>query len=533
MKPDCQELYLNGKLGDLPFYGVYCPIKNTNLSVTELLRLRQHYADGVLNEHFMAMYFMERVCDALTSHNFDEVDAAVTRDFIENSFLKRLRRCGWKGEDYLAPNASIIACLQFMAKICEGLYADVLAYLKQISPDRIPEYQGPLCGYLDFIHPVLRDLRRLPFMPKGPIFLLIDDADNLNRTQTVIINSWVATRTSNDVSLKISTQLGYKTYKTISGQYIDRTHDYTEVYIDTIYTTNHSKYQERVRDIIEKRLNSAGIHVDVDKFFPPDEAQEAAIRALEAQFIAQHPTEGRGTRPRDDALRYARPTYIANLKGISKSGSTYSYAGFNQLVHLSSGLIRYFLEPAALMFSQQASDVSPEPVTYIKPHIQDATVKKEANSLLFEEMDKLLTEEASEDETYVRVNKLANLIHNLGGLFHLRLVSQAAERRVFSIALTDPPDEEISAVLALGVRQGYLQRTSLGNKDGTGRTARYILTRRLAPAFLLDPSSFAGYQWVPNEYLRAAMRDRKILKRIKERGGTNFEDFHPEFDFVD
>ena len=62
--------------------------------------------------------------------------------------------------------------------------------------------------------PNAQSTKGAPFMPKGPIYLLLDDADNLNETQTRILNSWVFCRTSSDVSLKISTQLNYKTFRT-------------------------------------------------------------------------------------------------------------------------------------------------------------------------------------------------------------------------------------------------------------------------------------------------------------------------------
>lgn len=47
----------------------------------------------------------------------------------------------------------------------------------------------------------------------------------------------------------------------------------------------------------------------------------------------------------------------------------------------------------------------------------------------------------------------------------------------------------------------------IGNKDGTGRTPLYVLTRRLAPFFELDPSSFAGYLWITSQKLRDAITD--------------------------
>lgn len=531
MKPDCQVLYRASALKELAFFGVYCPIRNTNLSLTELLRLKTHYADVVLNEHFMVAYFMERVSDALRGTDFAEADLSATKLFLENCFAKRLRRCGWRGELPIADCGTVQQCFSRMFEVCEDLYAEVMGFIRHLSTGHIPDYKGPLCGYLDFLHPVIKELKSLPFLPAGPVFLMIDDADNLNLSQTLVLNSWVATRTSSDVSLKISTQLGYKTYRTISGQYIDRTHDYTEVYIDALYTTNKSKYRDRVREVIQKRLALVGISATPEEFFPEDEAQEAAIKKREEDLIARHAAEGRGNRPGDDALRYARPEYIASLKGPSKSGASYSYAGFSQLVHLSSALIRYFLEPAALMFSRQKGDSGAVPVQFIKPHIQDEVVRKESDNLLFEEMDKLASEKDQENEYYIKVRKLSNLIHNLGGVFHLKLISSQSERRVFSIALSDPPDTEIGAVLALGVQQGYLQKASLGNKDGTGRTHRYILTRRLAPSFLLDPSGFSGYMFVTNKYLHDAMDDPKTLRRIKGKGvDLSFADEQPELD---
>ena len=73
--------------------------------------------------------------------------------------------------------------------------------------------------------------------------------------------------------------------------------------------------------------------------------------------------------------RYARPIYMQSLAGSKKASSKYSYAGFEQLVHISSGLIRYFLEPAALMFSEQTAQSLGE-VKQIDPGIQNKEVRQ-------------------------------------------------------------------------------------------------------------------------------------------------------------
>jgi hypothetical protein len=81
------------------------------------------------------------------------------------------------------------------------------------------------------------------------------------------------------------------------------------------------------------------------------------------------------------------------------------------------------------------------------------------------------------------------------------------------------PDREVVEIFDLGVRYGYFHRSSIGNKDGTGRTRLYVLTRRLAPYFSLDPTSFAGYLWVPSEILLSAMENPDaLLRKMKHKG---------------
>ena len=183
---------------------------------------------------------------------------------------------------------------------------------------------------------------------------------------------------------------------------------------------------------------------------------------------------------------------LRSLGGKSKSLSTYSYAGFEHLVHISSGLIRYFLEPAAVMFDEQLSQNPDDLVTLISPTIQNEVIRDEANNLMLEDFDRIKKEQGAEPS---QMTKLLNLINGLGGAFFQKLVSEDSERRVFSVAISGIPHSEILEIFELGVNYGYFHRTSIGNKDGTGRSQLYVLTRRLAPYFKLDPTSFAGYFW--------------------------------------
>lgn len=526
--PDCQCLYRNSQLKDIDFFAVLVSIKNTDLNLTDLQHLINRHANIAINEHFLTMYVASKVFLALSkiTKRFTKADRSAVAQF-EKKFFQRLSEGEW--EKPSRPNVNepnIAERFTPMRQICDKLYTSVVRYVRQMSlhGGEPKAFRTPLYGYMDFLFPLLIDLRELPFMPKGPIYLLIDDADYLSHVQTMILNSWVSTRTSASVSIKISTQLRYKTYKTIGGMTIDSPHDYSDVNISDLYTSSRSKYKGRVEQIITKRLKLAGIDVTPEQFFPVDEAQEQTIKEIEGKLRKSWKVTGRGYRPGDDALRYARPTFMASLKGSSKSLSTYSYAGFDQLVHISSGLIRYFLEPAAIMFNEERARLGNKSIHKISPEIQNNIIRDESDRLMLAEFEKIFQEERDVQpdvsSTLLRQKAdLHNLLKVLGGVFHLKLISNDSERRVFSLAFSDAPGEELVNLFKLGIQYGYFHQSTIGNKDGTGRTPLYVLTRRLAPHFNLDPTGFAGYLFVTSSRIQEAIRNPdSYLRKLKERG---------------
>lgn len=542
LEPDCQCIELNKTVQELPFFSVYVPIKNTELKLTELARLEKKHANFVLNEHFMTTYIGAKIFSSILKAPLDETNneyAKATCFMYENLFCNLMRQAGWVDDlPALEGSNGLKDCLKTMMEVMNNAYVQVISYLRRLSfSDEILAYSGALFGYHDFLVPLMKELKKLPFMPDGPLFLLIDDADNLSLTQTMILNSWVSYRTSADISLKISTQLTYKTYVTMSRQRIDAPHDYSEVNISEIYTSQKDQYRDRVKKIIEKRFAIHGIESSPSEFFPPYEKQERQIDKIAKKLKEdwEEKTTGKGHRPGDDALRYARPIYMTGLEGTRKSGSKYMYAGFDQLVHLTSGVIRYFLEPASLMYGEERARNPEEPVKFIRPAIQDKISRQQANNFLFSEFDKILKDESIHGAPSDNPKKLRNLISALGGMFHEILKSDRSERKVFSIAFSDQPEDCIIDVLNLGVKYGYFQRSSIGNKEGTGRTEMYILSRRLAPAFKLDPTGFAGYKFITSSAIAEAIQKPKtFLGKVKNKGVDSIASESPQqklFDF--
>ena len=532
LAPDCLRIAERRTLRELDFFAVLISIKNAELNLTELRTLAGKTVDAVLNEHFLAMFVASKFFSYVAALDIERNALSVNEvnAFIGDVVNDRLRRCGLSKERALNINwQSTTEAFAALGDLFDRLYQAVVQYIKRLFPQaQATSFDGPLCGYLDFLYPVLREVSSLKFMPDGPIYLLMDDADTLSAVQTQVLNSWVATRTSHEVSIKISTQMRYKTFSTLSGGVIETPHDYSEVNIADLYTTNRSKYRARVHEIVAKRLKLAQLPGVPEDFFPPYGPQEKRVEAIATEIRqGRHEVSGRGYRLNDDVNRYARPLYMRSLAGKKKASSKYSYAGFDQLVHISSGLIRHFLEAAALMYSDQRASTG-DPVGQIDPAIQDQEITQMANLLMTSEFDKIGNDvgldqlEGDDGPKFIaQKRRLRNLVEALGGTFRQKLLSDDSERRVFSIALSDEPSTEVVDALNLGVKYGYFQRSTIGNKDGTGRTGLYILTRRVAPYFRLDPSSFAGYLFVTSENLRAAVADpKRLLRRVKKRGVT-------------
>lgn len=521
MTPDCLMLSTDKKFQELPYLGVYATIKHTDLDLSDFERIDNEYAGLILAEHSLTLFIASKTLQSLLEHTGHSLDNDEAKDelskFCENYIIGPLVNSGavfQYSPETLNFQSSGDVIKNAISKI-DFVYREMTSYLRKIGI-RINEgytpYSGTIVGYRDFLFPLLCELTQLNCMPKNkPVYLLLDDADNLSTLQTQILNNWVSFRSGNKLSFKISTQKSYKTWRTTNKQLIESPHDFKEVDISTIYTGKSSEaYPRWVADVVTKRLSEHGINVSAEDFFPPDEKQEAAIQELAKAKLAEWAKNGKGYRPSDDAYRYSRPDYIKGLG--AKQIRTYSYSGFKQLVHISSGIIRYFLDSAAAMYAEQAklSGTSKSLITSISTTIQDNVVRENADELMFGALDKLVEDARtglSQNSSVHDFKQLGNLVRTLGGIFQAILLSDRSERRVFSIALSDNPPDEIMRVFDLAVAHGYLYEGAIGTKDGRGRTRRYVLTRRLAPFFKLDPTGFSGYLFVTTNLLQLAIQN--------------------------
>jgi hypothetical protein len=532
MEPECQSLQTQKPIENLRYFGSYLSIKTTEINQPEFERLEQETSGFVLSEHVLAT----KVLSGLIASTGRYVVARIQNDplveciktFVLKDLAPRLEMCGWD-EDSLNDVNSISKASEIfhlLSQVIDALQAKTIRYVKSRAfiSDPMP-YTGALIGFQDTILPIVKSLQSRTLLPPCPVYILLDDADNLTEQQTRVLNTWVSYRSTDIVSLKISTQLSYKTMKTSGGTVIEAPHDFSEIYFTSVRTGSvRDGYPDLVADIVDRRLRKYGLaEINGRDFFLPDEDQESAIRLIAEQLKQDWAAKADGGyRASDDAYRQARPEYIRRLGGQSKQSANYKYAGFEQLVHISSGIIRFFLDTAARMFAEELKKSNGEKVTQISPAIQDAEIRRQSNDLFLGSFEQLQNEVQGSGASAVgEVKQLRNLIEGIGFLFHAHLMDEkATQRRVFSFYLSDQPTDRLQRLLNLGVRYGYLYKDSITRKEGRGRVILYVLTRRLAPAFRLDPIGFSNHLSVTGDYLLGLSENpRTFDRRLKNRMG--------------
>lgn len=532
LEPDCQRIVTKKELHDLPFLSLYVSFRETQAQISELARFHDNHGEVFFNEHLLVLAIGAQVVLRLLRNN-DVANDNLTPTARElHDELAALL-----GSDGAGDETTVGQALKAMALQLQAAYRRAIQYVRKhgFMSDTLT-YTGELYGFDDLLLPLIDFLRAaLRIQDASPILLLLDDADSLTETQTRIINSWVARRLSSRCSLKIAAQItAYKTMVTIYNTRIEAPHDYQEINLSDARASEKA-YKSRLAGIVQRRLLTAGIVMSAEKYFPEDHRQRLAIEREERRLRAEHEAgRGRGYRPRDDAYRYARPNYIARLGGDRKSRNTYSYSGFDQLVHISSGVTRFFLEAAADMFAEALARAprGNKNVGTIDPSIQNQVVREHASRQMIVDLKDLERDVERLKGNPQQAVQLSNLIKGLGSLFEGALLDEtAAERKLFSFALSEEPTKEMEEVLRLGVRYGYLFQGVIGRKEGTGRAPLYILSRRLAPLFNLDPMGFSGYKFLTNDKILQLMNDPEAARHSlrRQRGRANEDQISIDF----
>lgn len=520
LEPRCQaiardneeEIWTQGE----PFLAVYCPCKEGQLNKTELAQL-ERYSSLIISEHMINLVLADRLIHSLrtqltTTHLGNTECALFARSAAQ---LFDTASIATSVDEANASFNSESKPLEWLQKLFSIENRKVSNYLTQnaLRGGRVP-YEGATSGYHDFLLPLMNLVQALPRLKSASIYILLDDAGKLTLEQQRIVNTWIANRDQSTLCLKVSAlREDYRTFLTRDGGLIEQPHDYSEVDVEELYTQSKDDYARKVTLIANKRLDQSALPTkDIEEFLPPDPTEQTLLEAFRRETAEEWKTQGEPGRQRDYVTRYATARLFQHLKEAKQRKS---YAGFQNMVHLSSGVIRDFLEPCYLMFDEYVSqNRDPNTVAFIPPEFQNKVLFRYSEEFLgarFEDIQRDLP-----PEKWPQVTALKTLIESLGRLFYERLHDrEAREARLFSFTIRGQAPPEVDEVLRLGVRHRYFQLRTYSTKEGGGRESWYILNRRLCPVYKLDPTGFEGRISLTSDYLKLALEDPDKFVRLR------------------
>lgn len=524
LEPQCQAIVEDSYAAvfqrDNPFLAIYCPCKEGHFNKSEL-GVIEDASSLVLSEHLLNITFALCAINCLVEQfepGFLDLSDCAN---LAASTVKLFDTAAIAGSRQDARGMADVRTdpLNWLKKLFSAESRKISNFLRDrcLLGDRA-SYRGATSGYHDFLVPFLRMVGGLRPFGKASIYLLIDDADRLTKIQQSILNSWIANRDQAILCVKVSAQREkYKTYLTPRGAIIEQPHDYSEVDVEELYTAGRTDYFKKIQLISERRLELSDVATkSIEDFLPKSEWEEKLyeqVRAETEKEWEEHQEQDKS----DYVHRYAKARLFQRLGKTEKS-----YAGFRNLVDLSSGIVREFLEPCYLMFDALTGHgKKPSEIAFIPTDLQNKIITKYSKDVLIDRIEDIKRDMPTPRSSLPE--KLRTLVESLGQIFYNLLHDpKSRQPRLFSFSVTGPISEELTQVLDLGVRyRFFLAPTTQGRKVGGGQDPLYILNRRLCPAYKLDPSAFTGRLSISPELLKLACEDPKRFVRARLKQATD------------
>ncbi len=493
---------------ETPMIPIYYKIANNALRVAEFKLIDKNYA-ALLSEHVLIMSLVRLTLNNIKKYrDIEKIDKVqYVKKIVYGLFSIEV-----EGSVSCANMVTNIddEPLEWLDLICQKEVQAVYNYLKNIYKKIDYGYQGSISGYHDFLIPFFKLTKELIGINNLVFYLLIDEAGRTYEFQQEILNGWIACRNHDLLSLKLtSVKIEYVTFYTRDKWLIQNTHDYSETDLSIVrYSIN--DYKSKVRKVIEKRFDVYNMGIDdVESFFPFDDEYQKLINRVREKLKEEYKNCSTKETFGEFCSRRLMPKVYQYL---SKKHLNPRYMGFDILVATSSGIIRNFLEPARMMYDDVYQNKGNE-ICEIPVNIQEENIYKYSKNF-FEKIRCI----SSDPQDNIVLKKLENLIRALGNYFRERLLTEnLTEGRIFSFTIRQIEQLDYSErrVLQLAEQNDYLQKSFYSGKNRKSVEEWYLLSRRLAPFFKLDPTALKGRVAFSSYDIQVAMNDPD--KFVKEK----------------
>ena len=485
--------------------GVYVPC-NTPLAGKMEYELLEDFPASIVSEHILVLQMIMALADALGQ----------IPDLLVGADLERLVKAG---------------DLVFMDGFGDGKgflqRVHDLAMQETNHVQRALNSNDPSTAYanaLSFstgIVPLLRGLHEVPRLSGTHFTFLMDDAHMLRPLQRAALNSWVSYRDHSLFSFKIAfARSDWGSFKTASGAAILEGHDYIIVDMEQPYQNKFSGFGQLASQIVTRRLSKLKIPQPTpEAFFPENPRMRKDIDACKDRAEKEaRETMGLSSRKQVNDYVY-KPARAMYFRERNAQANRPPYSGFETLVHLSTGVIRYLLEPCYRMYEHERSRESEDKarvVTCISPQIQTEEIFKISRKWWDNLRDAL--DDTIEGCSREQAQQLYNLFEQLGVLFRERLKADISEPRATTFSISERDAEcmkSLDELLHIARKAQYLYRYSSVAKSQGKREYYYVPNRLLWPDRGLDPIGQNARVSLKASDLWAAAVSGRALKQHK------------------
>lgn len=505
---------------------IYLKIRQGTLNVKEYSVLEEPEALAI-SEHMLNMYVTQAVIktlqkiEGIENEALSEIVQEITDSIYDYRIVSSIEKANLRYDVNTSP-------LNWLHKVTEEEINKIINYFRRRKCGE--QYVGAYTGYHDYLYSLFLTLQSKLCSNKLRFFILVDDAGNMYPFQQKILNSWIANRDHDLLTVKISaTKNDYVCFSTPDDVSIDPAHDYSETELDVIYYGK-ADYEDRIKKIVERRFETYGLTpVAPETLFPDDNDQKKLIDACEAELKQQYDSVKRKITWPVYKSRHLMPLVFQHL---NEKGRNFSYSGFKNLVNLSSGIVRTFILMSAQMWDLAEAKNGNVIITEIDAKIQDTVARRQATDFLQSiptiykdaRYNTLLYNEIIGFEI---VNKIENLLSSLGTYFRNRLLNpDLSEQIMFSFTIKNRSQLslELRAILNLATMHSYLQKSTISRKDSGIREEWYLLSRRLAPAYNLYTGAIKGrVMFSPEDLELAISSTNEFMKKRQAQSRKQYE----------
>jgi hypothetical protein len=232
--------------------------------------------------------------------------------------------------------------------------------------------------------------------------------------------------------------------------------------------------------------------------------------------------------------KYGNARFFQNLR---RKKIRHRYAGYQDILDISSGIFRQYLEVCKEIISKALSqNWIPDAGKVISAEIQNDAIRRYSQNMMHElQQTAGSTDTLLSGDIRITSKQMVTLVESLSNLFYNRLHSKMREPEVFTFSIRDDlaANQHAKLLLDVAVRESILQEREdpyPPKTSGGPPLPTYMMNRRLIPRRDLSPRMQGRIEMVARDIVLAATNadgfNKKFIQAKRQRSD---EDKDPTF----